>query len=177
VIRTSVIGLGNVLMGDDGFGPYAVRLLDATWEFSGNVSLEDLGTPGFDLVPHLAEADSLIVLDAIEARGLPGEVYVFDRDAVLSSAAALRLGPHESSLKDALLALELQGLGPADVVIVGVIPERVALGTTLSDVVRRAYPAAEAATLRQLERCGARPARRERPKDPDLWWERAPCMK
>jgi hydrogenase maturation protease len=177
VSRTRVIGLGNVLMGDDGFGPYAVRVLDATWEFAGDVVLEDLGTPGFDLVPHLAGTDALIVLDTVTAPGRPGEVRVYDKDAVLSSSAALRLGPHESGFKDTLLALDLEGAAPGEVVVVGVIPERVELGTSLSASVRDAYPAAEAAVVRELERLGAGPVRRSSPKDPELWWERTPCTR
>ena len=171
-----VVGLGNVLMGDDGFGPFAVRVLEATWEFVGDVSLEDLGTPGFDLVPHLSDAGALIILDTVHAEGRPGDVRVYDRDTLLGAPPpGPRLGPHDSALKDALFALEFAGSAPTEVVLVGVIPKSVTKGTGLSLVVRAAYPAVEAETLRQLARLGVTARRRARPRDPDLWWEKTPC--
>ena len=58
-MRVRVVGLGNVLMQDDGVGPHVARVLEAGWTVPENVRVLDLGTPGLDLVPHLAASARL----------------------------------------------------------------------------------------------------------------------
>src|SRR6266508_490834 len=67
-----VLGIGNVLMGDDGFGPYVVEALGARYEFPDNVSVIDVGTPGLDLAPFLIGADAIIVIDTVRSDGEAG---------------------------------------------------------------------------------------------------------
>jgi len=175
VKQVKVIGLGNVLMGDDGFGPWAVRTLEATWDFPQEVSLEDLGTPGFDLVPHLSGADALIVLDTVNAEADPGEVHTYDRDAIATTGP--RVGPHDSTLNDTLLALELEGAAPDEVLVIGVVPGQVRTGPSLSGAVRDAFLQVEQRVIEELARLGVTATRKAAPRDPDLWWEPKPCTR
>ena len=170
--RVGVMGLGNVLMRDDALGPYVIGLLQARYRFEEGVSVEDLGTPGLDLHPHLAGLDALILVDTVRADGDPGEVRTYRRDEILRHAPAQRLGPHDPGVKEALLALEFAGDGPSDVFLVGVIPGNVEQSVGLTAAVQNAVPAVVDQILAELERLGYTPAAYDPPREPDLWWER-----
>ena len=169
--RAAVLGLGNVLMGDDGFGPYVVRVLESGWEFPAGVVLQDRGTPGLDLAPWLTDADLVIVVDAVSARGVPGEVRAYAREDLFRHAPGPRLSPHEPGLREALLSAELAGTAPRDVWVVGVVPERVGTGPGLSPAVRAAVPAGVDAVVRLLAEHGCAVHRRSAPLSQDIWWE------
>lgn len=166
-----VIGLGNVLVGDDAFGPHVTKLLEAAYEFPEDASVVDLGTPGLDLVPYLSDADILIVVDTVQVAGRPGELRVFDHREIRPLSRGPRLGPHEPGLEQALTALQLSGGGPREVLLVGVVPERTCTGIGLSPAVRAAVPAAVLRVVHELQCRGARLRPRPWPSAPDIWWE------
>ncbi len=170
--RVVVVGMGNVLMGDDGLGPHAVRLLEARYLFPPEVSVLDVGTPGLDLVPYVADTEALVVVDTVRATGAPGEVRLYRRDQILRHPPQPRVSPHDPGLKETLLSLEFAERGPREVLLVGVIPEGTAQGAPMSDTVRRALPAVMAAVLAELARLGCPASPRPEPLEPDLWWER-----
>jgi hydrogenase maturation protease len=172
--KIAVLGLGNVLMGDDGLGPYVAAVLSASYEFGPGVSVLDAGTPGLDLIPYISGLDVLILVDTVRAGGSPGELRLYRREQILAMPAGPRLTPHDPGFKEALQALEFEGTAPREVLLVGVIPEHVARGVELSGAVREAVPKVEAEVLRELERLGKHACRRARPLTPDLWWV-SPC--
>lgn len=168
------MGLGNVLSQDDGLGPFVIQTLLAGWEFDESVQVLDLGTPGLQLSPYLQGQDALIVVDTVRSDGDPGELRLYDREQLLKHPPAQRTSPHDPGLKETLLALELHGLSPSHVVVVGVIPAETGYDTRLTDAVRAAVPAAVQAVLDELERLGVPATRRSEPSEPDIWWERDP---
>jgi len=173
--RVKVLGLGNVLLGDDGLGPYVIQVLLAQWEFPPAVEVRDLGTPGLDLIPYVSEADALVLVDTVRADGRPGELRRYGLDDLLHSPLPARVSPHDPGLQEALFALEFERTAPADVTLIGVIPgeskRRPGLGTS----VHAAVPRVVEAVVRELERLGVPPLPRVRPEEPDIWWERRPC--
>jgi hydrogenase maturation protease len=173
-LKIAVLGLGNVLQGDDALGPYLVEVLSATYEFPPGVSVIDAGTPGLDLTPYIAGLDALIVVDAVRASGDPGELRAYRRAELLETPPPQRLSPHDPGLKACLLTLELVGQSPPEVLLVGLIPDAMATSTGLSAPVRDGLPAVEAAVIAELGRLGVTVRRREPPGTPDLWWERQP---
>ena len=70
-----VLGLGNAIMTDDGFGVEVVNTLASRYHFQGEVSLLDGGTLGLDLLPRLEGVDSLLIIDALDMRAEPGTVF------------------------------------------------------------------------------------------------------
>ncbi len=172
--RVAVIGIGNVLNGDDALGPYAVRLLEAAWELSEEVEVIDAGTPGADLGALLDGARAAVIVDAVSAKGRPGELRRYDRAEILRGAPRLAMSPHEPGVREALLALEFQGSGPDDIVLLGAVPGDLELGTALSSPVKAALPALVDAVVAELRRLGVEPRRRSEPLRPDIWWERRP---
>jgi hydrogenase maturation protease len=168
-----ILGLGNVLMGDDGFGPFVIEALKAGFEFASNVSVTDIGTPGLDLAPFLIGADAIIVADTVRAEGPAGGIRLYRRDEILRHAPGLRLGPHDPGFKQALLTLEFAELGPSQVLLVGAIPAMTVPTPFLTPAVRNAVPVAVYEILEELARLGA-PARAKHGRiDVHPWWEQA----
>lgn len=168
----AVLGLGNILMRDDGLGPFVVQVLLARYRFPEGVTVQDLGTPGLELTPYLEHQDAVVVIDTVRATGAPGEIRLYDREALLKHPPAQRISPHDPGLKETLLTLDLHDAGPRDVLVVGVIPETVGHGIGLTPAVRAAVPAVEAAVVEHLARIGCAPQPVPDPPAPDIWWER-----
>ena len=166
-----VIGLGNVLMADDGFGPYVVHKLHATYEFPEEVSVIDVGTPGLDLTPYVMHANKLIVVDTVRSDGAAGSIRLYRRDQILRHAPQPRLGPHDPGLKETLLALDFNGTGPDEVLLVGVIPGVTTARPHLTEAVLAAVPHAVAEVFKELARLGATPSPRLHPSTEGPWWE------
>lgn len=170
-MQIAIVGLGSILMGDDGVGPYCLKVLEGTYEFPPEIQLLELGTPGPEFGHVLLDWDRLIVLDAVKASGEPGELRLYDRQGILSRPAPQRMSPHDPSLRDALLTADFVGQGPAEVILVGVIPSRVEMGTELSPEVKSAVPQVEAKIIEILAEWGFHPRRKDR-ASADVWWSR-----
>lgn len=170
-MRIAVLGLGNVLMGDDGLGPNVIQQLQNTYEFPDTVEVVDLGTPGLDLIPFLTEVDAVIFVDTVRSTGSPGDVRVYHTDDLLRHAPRPRVSPHDPGVKSALLTLKLAGIGPSEATLVGVIPSRVEKGPGLSGALEAAVPVAAAAVVRELARLGASATPRDESVVTRPWWE------
>jgi len=170
--RIGIIGLGNVLMGDDGFGPFVVHLLESGYSFPDNVVVSDLGTPSLDLAGYIQAFDSMIVIDAATASGTPGELRTYDRKDIVASPLEPRITPHEPTLKEALLTAEFEGSGPKELTLVGVVPQRLGNGIGLSPPVRAAASRAVAMIVAELMRLGVDVQRRPGLAAKPAWWER-----
>ena len=158
--RSFILGLGNVLMGDDGFGPYVARTFEEQYELGEETEVIDLGTPGLDLTPWLADATHIIIVDTIRASEPPGTLRIYDKADLVRHAPFARVGPHDPGLKETLLTLEFAGRTPETVTLVGVVPARVAMGTELSAPVAAAVPVAIGAIVDRLRQLGEPVTRR-----------------
>ena len=166
-----VLGLGNVLMGDDALGPWVIEELLAGWEFCATVSVVDVGTPGLDLTPYLAHADTVLLVDTVHSLGPPGTVKVYTREQLLARSPQPRTSPHDPGLTEALLALELEGSGPKRVILIGVVPGRTEKGIGLSPAVRAAVRPAAEKVVEFLALLGAAPEPKAEALSAAPWWE------
>ncbi len=173
-MRVAIIGIGNVLTGDDAIGPHVVRLVEARYELPEGVQVIDAGTPGYDLTAFMVGLDALLLVDAVKGRGAPGEIEVYDRAELVTKRPVLAMSPHEPGVREALMNADFMGVTPGIVRLVGVVPARTDTGIGLSPEVRAAVPAAVAAVTAELAALGIAPRERQPPRDPDLWWEKAP---
>lgn len=167
---TYVLGIGNVLMGDDGFGPAVVHAFEAVYFVGDGVEMVDIGTPGLDLMPWLVDADRVVIVDTVKNDAAPGTVRVYEKAEILKHAPSVRVGPHDPGVKEALFALDFAGRGPREVVLVGVTPSHVAMGLDLTLAVRGAVPAAMDAIAATLERFGHTVRRRQTAASVVPWW-------
>jgi hydrogenase maturation protease len=169
-----VLGLGNVLMGDDAFGPAAVRLFQEEYDVAGDVEIVDVGTPGLDLTPWFADARRVILVDTVNAPLPPGALRLYEKRDLAKHAPGARVSPHDPGVRETVAALEFAGRAPQDLTIIGVVPARVALTTELSAPVAAALPGAVDAIAAALERAGIA-VRRRRPRATSrrpsrAWW-------
>ena len=147
---TVVIGLGNVILSDDGLGVHAVRRLRERQAIAKDVELIEGGTAGLLLLPSLADARRAIVVDAIDVGGVPGTLTRLDgRDWM--SAFSIRMTPHEVALEDLLGAAQLTGAWPDELVLLGAQPASIALGTEPTRAVAAAIDALVNAIVSQLD--------------------------
>jgi hydrogenase maturation protease len=166
-------GIGNVLLGDDGAGPYIARILAAHYEFTAEVEVEDLGTPALDLIDRISGKDAIILIDSVDANdavAVPGTVLLYRKADIMRHAPAVRMDPHSPALVDAILSADLFGTAPADVLLVGIAAESYDAGCTLSEPVKAALDQAIAAVLSELDRLGVSYRRREHSDEVSLWW-------
>jgi hydrogenase maturation protease len=168
----AVFGVGNLLLGDDGAGSAVVHLLQSSYDFPDCVEVEDLGTPGLELLAHVAGHETVIFVDAVADDAAPGTIRVYDRDAIVQASPALRSGPHDPALGDTLLALEFAGEGPSDAILVGIVAASTASGIGLTPEVRGAIAGAAARVVEELARRGIQiDHRTSTAASPQLpWW-------
>jgi hydrogenase maturation protease len=170
--RVAVIGLGDVLLGDDAFGPLTIEFFRCGYQCGSNVQVLDLGTPGMELTPYLDGRKLVVVLDAVRAELPPGTLSILREDEFVYRRARLRLSDNDSILWRSLAQLGRVGRAPAEVLVVGVTPESCGLGAGVSpDVLGTAWDAADAVGRLLVDR-GIRCCRRTPAAEPDLWWMR-----
>ena len=126
-----VLGLGNVLLGDDGLGAAAVARLRDEYDWPEDVQVLDGGTLGLSLLPYVEQADAVILVDAIRADEPPGTLVRIDGDDV-APAVATRLSPHQVGVSDLLDGARWRDRYPARVVLLGLVPESMDLVVGLS---------------------------------------------
>jgi len=168
--RVSVIGLGNVFLGDDAFGCMTVELFRSTYECGAEVEVIDVGTPGLDLVPYMYGRELVIIVDAVAADGAPGTVRIYSESEFQRDAAQLRLTGHDPGLRDALAQLRLVGCEPSEVLVVGVVPESCAYGARITPTVLAASSEAITRIAKVLEQHAFDCSLRPHPVEPNLWW-------
>jgi hydrogenase maturation protease len=134
VERVAVIGIGNILMADEGAGVEALKLLGERG-YPENVELIDAGTAFFSIVSDLKDFKKLIILDVARGGQPSGTVYRFEMDDVKSGDVLISL--HDIGVMDALRMEALVGNVPDDIVFFGIEPENIALSMELSPSVQQ----------------------------------------
>ena len=122
-----ILGLGNLLFGDDGLGAAAANRIKREFRMPAGVQVHDGGTLGMLLLPLVQEAEQLIIVDAIRADGPAGSLVRIEGDGV-ARAVRERLSPHQVGVADLLEAARWSGRYPAQVVLIGLVPERMEFG-------------------------------------------------
>lgn len=151
--KVTIGGIGSVLLGDDGVGPYVAGMLEAGYSFGESVKVADLGTPGLDLVAHLSGVDALILIDSVVNDSPPGTVTLYRKEDILRHGPApVRMDPHSPALSESLLIAELAGEGPQDLLLIGITGEQYEVGAGLSESAQQAAARAIAEVLAELDR-------------------------
>ncbi|MCC7327673.1 MAG: HyaD/HybD family hydrogenase maturation endopeptidase [Burkholderiales bacterium] len=149
-----VLGIGNLLWADEGFGVRAVEALHQACVFPTGVRLLDGGTLGLALYDDLTSARRILVFDAIDFALPPGTLRVL-RDAEVPAWGRTKLSPHQVGFNDLLAIAQLNGRAPDAIVAIGVQPvELNDFGGSLRDAVRTRIPEAVALATEQLAAWG-----------------------
>ena len=149
-MKTAIYGIGNILLGDDGIGPAVVAWLSSNANLPDHITVEDLGTPSLDLPNYLVGYERVIFIDAVAAPAPPGTIRLYSREEIVASPPGIRISPHEPTINDALIVLDFAGGAPKDVLLVGVVPQTLDGGMTLSPAVADAVPRAAAVVMNEV---------------------------
>jgi hydrogenase maturation protease len=148
-----ILGLGNVLLGDDGLGAAAVARLERNYRVPPRVRLEDGGTLGLSLLGLLAETEHVILVDAIAAESPPGTLIRLD-GADVSDAVRDRLSPHQVGVADLLDAARLIDSYPRTVTLLGLVPDSIDLAVVRSSAVDQSLDELVGAVVREVQKLG-----------------------
>ena len=143
-VHTLVLGIGNILLSDDGVGVHVIRRLDAleSGEISQSVALHDGGTLGLSLLSEIEQFGALIAVDAVELGAEPGAVRIFQGPDMDRQLTGKKRTAHEVALADLMSAARLAGCEPTRRALVAVQPESTKWGLTLTPAVGAAVPIA-----------------------------------
>lgn len=128
-MRIVVLGVGNILLSDEGVGVRAVERLKADYQLPPQVEVIDGGTSAMEMLDDLAGADHLIIVDAVRSGQAPATmIRIADKDVPMFFKT--KLSPHQIGLSDVLATLALMGERPRAITVIGVEP--VSLGTAMA---------------------------------------------
>ena len=153
--RIVVLGVGNILWADEGFGVRCVETLGAAWDVPPEVEVIDGGTQGLALVPLLHDATHILLFDAVAHRGEPGTLIVARDDEIPALMGGNKMSLHQVGVNDILASLDLLGYTPGHLTVVGIKPVELAdYGGSLTDQVKAQIPAALQLGIEELRRWG-----------------------
>lgn len=158
-MRVVVLGIGNILLSDEGVGVRAIEHLQETHLLPDEVEAVDGGTAGIELVAYIAGADRLIVVDAVRVGQPPASVVRMEGEAV-PAFFRTRISPHQVGLSDLLATLTLTGEAPNEVVLIGVQPVSMATGMALSPEVAARLDEVVGMVVAEIRRIGLAAVRR-----------------
>lgn len=136
-MRVVVLGLGNILLRDEGVGVRVVETLAERYVLPPEVEVVDGGTAGMELLNLIAGCDHLIICDALKDDAPPGTVIKLV-DTEIPAFFQTRYSPHQLGLADVLATLTLTDEAPDVVTLIGVVPFDLELGLALSPEVGKA---------------------------------------
>ena len=151
----TVLGIGNILLTDEGFGVRVVEKLHEEYDFPENVSLVDGGVLGINLLGVIAEAQHLIVVDAVKNKQPPGTLYRLEKDE-LPERILLKNSLHQTDFLETLTLCQAIDKVPETTVVLGVEPEdilthSVEMTTTVANRVAETMNL----VIRELQQLGA----------------------
>lgn len=154
---TLVLGLGNILLGDEGVGVRVVERLLERYKFPEGVLVMDGGTLGLDLLPYVEDASRLLVVDAAQARKPPGTLIRLTGKEIPAFLDASKVSPHQEGLQDLLAVAMLKGYLPEEVVFWGVQVGTLGVSLELSPAVAGQVDVLVEKVLAELADWGLRP--------------------
>ena len=161
-----VLGVGNILLSDEGIGVHVVEALQARYRLPAGLEIIDGGTSGMDLLDSIANRDHLVIVDAVHTGAEPGTLVELTGEDVPAFFLS-KISPHQLGLSDVLATAALTGETPRDITLIGVVPESMETGLEMSPRIQAMLEPTLLVLLRHLNRLGLHPE----PRHPD-WYRR-----
>lgn len=120
--KTLILGIGNILWADEGFGVRVVEYMAEHYQFDDDVTLLDGGTQGLYLLPFLEEAERLVVFDAVDYGLEPGMMQIAEGDEVPQFLTAKKMSLHQTGFQEVIATAQLMGYCPEEMILIGVQP-------------------------------------------------------
>jgi hydrogenase maturation protease len=149
-MRILILGAGNLLLSDEGFGIHFIRYLEKHYTLPPNVELLDAGTLGLMVGHKLEEAERVYIVDVVAAPGKPGTCIRYTKEDFLLERIPIKLSPHQIGVQEMLLVSSLRGRCPEQICLLGIIPSCVEPGTELSPLLQQLLPELAAQLVSEL---------------------------
>jgi hydrogenase maturation protease len=164
-----VLGVGNVLLKDEGVGIHALEELRRRFVFGADVELLDGGTAGVELLRYLDGKDHVVVMDAIAGGQPPGTVVRVEGEDV-PRRFHIRISPHQIGLSDVLATALITDSMPGEMVLFGIEPKDMTTGLELTPEIEAGLDKLVGVVVDELRRLGYRVEERENPVPRQLAW-------
>ncbi|WP_455205980.1 HyaD/HybD family hydrogenase maturation endopeptidase [Kaarinaea lacus] len=151
-----VLGLGNILLQDEGIGVRVVEQLQRDYHMPDDVEVLDGGTAGMALYEHIIDRQHLLVVDAVKTGRPPGTLVTLSGEQV-PAFFRNKVSPHQLALSDILAALKISGTQLPELTVVGIEPLNLETGLDLSTAVTEKIPALIDEVVQQLTSLGFAP--------------------
>ncbi len=147
----AVVGLGNLLLGDEGFGVHFIRYLKTFHSLPPSVELIDGGCLGLRILDLFREKEALIVIDILLAKSPPGTIKTLSWEEIKNLGTAKLASGHQVGIKEALALAELIGIKPKYFKAFGVVPAHLGVGTELSPALKERLPVLAEMVLAEIK--------------------------
>lgn len=131
-----IMGLGNLLLSDEGFGIHCIQYLENNYQLPDNIEVIDGGTGGILLAPFIEEHDELYVIDVVDIEDAPGSVHYFTEADVRSGDIQTRMSPHQIGMLEILDICRIRGKAPQRIHFIAVVPQILDVGLELTPLLQ-----------------------------------------
>lgn len=169
-MKTLVLGIGNVLLQDEGVGIHALGELRRRFDIDGDVDFLDGGTAGVELLRYLDGRDRILIVDAVAAGHPPGTVFRVE-GADVPRMFHLRISPHQIGLSDVLATALITDSLPGEMVLFGMEPAQMTMGLALTATAEASLGKLVDSVADELRRLGHRVEERKDPAPRRLDWD------
>lgn len=156
-MSVTILGIGNILLMDEGAGVRVIEKLLEEYHVPDGVDVIDGGTMGLELLPYVEDKEHVIIVDVVKSGNPPGAVVRIEGSDVpvfLSS----KISPHQLGLSDLLAVAQITGRMPRHVVLIGIEPERIDTGLDLSGTIQSKIDTLVTMVIEELEAAGIHPS-------------------
>lgn len=134
--KVGILGIGNLLLEDEGFGVHTVQHLENNYIFPDNVVIQDVGTAGIYMSPYLEECDPVFVIDVVDMEGEPGAFYHFNLEDIKCGKFSTKMSPHQIGMVEIIEICKLRDAAPEKVEFFTIIPYSLTETLELSEVAK-----------------------------------------
>ena len=138
-MKPLILGVGNILLSDEGVGVRVVQELEKRPEIQPHFDIIDGGTCGMELLDAMANREHLIIVDAVLANKQPGEIIVL-HDEQVPTFFSRKISPHQLGICDVLSAMKLTDEFPKHLCLIGIQPESLESGIGLTETIQNVLP-------------------------------------
>jgi hydrogenase maturation protease len=138
--QIGIIGIGNLLLSDEGFGIHVIQYLEEHYSFPESVQLMDAGTAAIYMAPFMESVSTMFVIDVVNLEDEPGSIHCYKDNEVKAGLIPTKMSPHQLGLLEMLDICRLRDLAPKSVEFICVVPKSLETSMTLSPVIEKQIP-------------------------------------
>jgi hydrogenase maturation protease len=152
-----IIGVGNLLFGDEGFGVWFVQKYEKEFKekYGDRIDFVDAGTTTLPVVNEIGKVNHLFIIDAVnpnKKKYTPGQIIEFDKDAVFKGTKSkIKVTAHSGGVQEILATMELMGILPEHVELIAVVPQSIDTGMDLTPVVKERLSSVKDILIKKID--------------------------